>query len=107
MGGSARFVARSVGSDVAVTTPELEPDSVRAWASAVDALAHAPASKIRTLGSSVAATSTSVQGQPAVAVSFAEETSDAQVSLALAPSDAARLAGALRAAMDAVKPPAH
>lgn len=107
MAGSARFVARSVGSDAAVTTPELEPDSVRAWANALDVLGRTPDTKIRALGSSVAATATQVDGKPAVAVSFAEETSDAQVALAMTPSDAARLAGALRAAMDAVKPPAH
>ena len=107
MGGSARFVARSVGGDVAVTTPELEPDSVRAWSDIVQSLARTPAPGIRTLGSSVAATATNVGGHPAVAVSFAEETSDAQVALALTPSDAERLAGALRAAMDVVSPRAH
>ena len=107
MGGSARFVARSVGGDVAVTTPELEPDSVRAWSDVVRSLAKTPAPGIRTLGSSVAATATNVGGKPAVAVSFAEETSDAQVALALTPSDAERLAGALRAAMDVVSPRAH
>lgn len=107
MGGSARFVARSVGGNVAVTTPELAPDSVLAWSDAVASIAKAPAPGIHALGSSVAATSTTVSGKPVVAVSFAEETSDAQVSLALAPSDASRLAGALRAAMQSVKPTKH
>jgi len=73
----------------------------------VQSLAKAPAPGIRTLGSSVAATATNVGGRAAVAVSFAEETSDAQVALALTPSDAERLAGALRAAMDVVSPRAH
>jgi hypothetical protein len=107
MGGSARFVARSVGGDVAVTSPELEPDSVRAWSDNVQSLAETPAPGVHPLGSSVAATATNIGGKRAVAVSFAEETSDAQVALALTPSDAERLAGALRAAMDAVSPRAH
>lgn len=107
MAGAVRFVARSVGGDVAVTSPELEPDSVRAWSAAVAALASAPTAGIRALGSSVAATAANVDGKHAVAVSFAEETSDAQVALALTPADATRLAGALRAAMDVVAPRAH
>lgn len=107
MGGRARFVARSVGGDLAVTTPELEPDSVRAWSAAIEALSAAPGAGIRALGSSVSATSATVGGKPAVAVSFAEETSDAQVALALTAADATRLAGALRAAMDVLTPRAH
>ena len=107
MAGRTRFVARSVGGDVAVTSPELAPDDVRAWSDAVELLARAPSAGIRALGSSVAATATNVGGKPAVAVSFAEETSDAQVALALTPADATRLAGALRAAMNVVAPRTH
>lgn len=85
-----------------VTTPDFEPDSLRAWATAVADLAAAPRSTMRQLGTSVAAMGTTAGGQPAVALSFGEETSDQAVSVAVTPDDARRIAEGIRSALDAL-----
>lgn len=97
--GRIRFGARGVAAGAGVTTPDFAPDSVRAWSAAIDGLVGAPSPAMRQLGGSVGAAGATIEGKPAVALYFGEDTSDQTVSLAVTPADAAHLASALRAAL--------